>query len=567
MKNIFKSKIKISMMLVLALASLVFYNCSSEYLNVNTDPNNPTVAPLDQLLTNVEQNFNEITNFRVYIAEELSAYVHQFTYREEQDQYGTKQDNGDVKNSWDVAYSVFTETDRIIDQGTSDNELIIVGMAQVLKGYTSTIIVDVWGDAPYSEAAKLADGIVSPVFDNQTEIYQNALDLIDAGLANINSGSGKNPGSQDLYFGGSVSKWTKFVNTLKLKLYNEIRLSSSFDASKLSALVLADNFMTGLSDDFQFPYSTTQSPAEERNPLYRTTYLTGQTSHYASPWFYEILKGWNPNIHNGISDPRLPYYFFNQLTPGQLPPDVGDPTTGDPKADYFDETTGFHTIRFGSVSANRDFASRESSTYPGIYVCGGKYDDGLGGDANTNAGTGAAPHRMLTYHEFLFIKAELMQAGLISGDVKATLQDAITAAFAKVDDVVANSETSQTVPSLSGTAPVTAFIADIMAEFDAATPAKKLEIIITQKWVSTFGDQYNDYRRTGYPVLANPNGPSPEYQLDNYAPGNYKPLDDSETTLTRPYQVSLFWPLAEIDVNKNAPAQKDATTYKIFWDN
>ena len=90
---------------------------------------------------------------------------------------------------------------------------------------------------------------------------------------------------------------------------------------------------------------------------------------------------------------------------------------------------------------------------------------------------------------------------------------------------------------------------------------------MTQKWVSTFGDpfdQYNDYRRTGYPVLADPNGPSPEYQLDN---GDAWPLNDSETTLTRPYQVSLFWPQAELNVNENAPAQKDATTYKIFWDN
>lgn len=553
-------------MFAVALVSLLFYNCS-DYLDVNTDPNNPTTAPLDQLLTDTERNFNLITEFRVYMAEELSAYVHQFTFREEQDQYGTRQDNSDIQNSWDVAYSVITEADIIIEQGTAEEEMIIVGMAKVLKGYTATIIVDIWGDAPYSEASKLASGIVSPVFDDQTAIYENALALIDEGLANINSGQGSNPGTQDLFYGGSISKWNKFVNTLKLKLYNEIRLSTAFDAGKLNALIAADNFMADSSDDFEFPYSTTQSPAEERNPLFRTTYLTGQTSHYASPWFYEILKGWNPNIHNGLEDPRLPYYFFNQLTPGQLPPDVGDPTTGDPKADYWDRNTGFHTIRFGSVSANRDFASRESSTYPGIYPAGGRYDDGEGGDADVNAGTGAAPHRLLTYHESLFIMAELIQANVISGDARAVLEDAITAAFIKVDVVVANSETDQTVPTLEGTTEVTDFIDGILAEFDAASDAKKMEIIMTQKWVSTFGDpfdQYNDYRRTGYPVLANPNGPSPEYQLDN---GDAWPLIDSETTLTRPYQVSIFWPQAELNVNENAPAQKDATTYKIFWDN
>ncbi|MGE5942996.1 MAG: SusD/RagB family nutrient-binding outer membrane lipoprotein, partial [Flavobacteriales bacterium] len=535
--------------------------------DVNTDPNNPTSAPLDQLLTNVEINFKDITDYQNFLGDILSAYSHQFVFREEQDQYGTKPDNSLVVNAWNNAYSVITECDIIIEQGTEEEEMIIVGMAQVLKGYTATILVNVWGDAPFSEAGQLANGIVSPVFDEQTTIYQSGLDLIDQGLVNINSATGKNPGTQDLFYKGDIPKWNKFVNTLKLKLYNEIRLSSLFDASKLNALVASNNFMTGLSDDFQFTYSETQSPAEERNPLYLDSYLTGQTSQYASPWFYEILKGWNPNIHNGITDPRLPYYFFNQLTPGQLPPDVGDPGTGDPKADYWDRNTGFHSIRFGSVGPNRDFSSRNSSTYPGIYPAGGKYDDGLGGNADTNAGTGVAPHRILTYHEYLFIRAELIQAGLISGDAKATLQQAITAAFAKVDNVVANSKTTQTVPVLAGSTEATTFIDDVLAEFDTAAAAKKMEIIMTQKWVSTFGDpydQYNDYRRTGYPVLANPVGPSPEYQLDNE---DAWPLDDSETSLSRPFQLSLFWPLAELNVNKNAPAQKDATTYKIFWDN
>ncbi|MFH4964557.1 SusD/RagB family nutrient-binding outer membrane lipoprotein [Gaetbulibacter sp. M235] len=567
MENKFKIKLKgYKKLITIFMSLLLVFNCS-DYLDINKDPNNPTVAPLDQLLTNVEINFKNITDFQNLSGEVFSCYVHQFVFREEQDQYGTKQDNTLVVNSWNIAYSVLTECDIVINQGTEEEEMIMVGMAQVIKGYTATMIVNIWGDAPFTEAGLLGEGIVSPNFDNQEAIYQSALDLIDEGLVNINSGKGQNPGTQDLYYKGSVSKWNKFVNTLKLKLYNEIRLSSLFDASKLNALVNANNFMTGISDDFQFTYSTAQSPSDERNQMYLDSYLTGQTSYYASPWFYEILKGWNPNIHNGITDPRLPYYFYNQLKPGQLPPDVGDPTTGDPKADYWDRNTGFHTIRFGSVSANRDFASRDSSTYPGIYPAGGKYDDGSGGKANANVGTGAAPHRLLTFHEYLFIKAELMQAGLLSGDVRATLEQAITTAFAKVDNVVANSKTTQTVPVLSGSSEVTSFIDDVMSEFDAASATKKMEIIMTQKWVSTFGDpydQYNDYRRTGYPVLADPNSSSKEYQLDNE---DAWPLIDSETTLTRPYQVSIFWPLAELDVNKNAPSQKDATAYKIFWDN
>jgi hypothetical protein len=105
-----------------------------------------------------------------------------------------------------------------------------------------------------------------------------------------------------------------------------------------------------------------------------------------------------------------------------------------------------------------------------------------------------------------------------------------------------------------------------MAEYAAAGPAKQLEIIMTQKWVATYGDQmdqYNDYRRTGYPVLANPNGTN-EYQLDN---GDAYPLLDSDTTLNNPYNRTYFWPENELNLNQNAPAQKNIATYRVFWDN
>lgn len=76
-------------------------------------------------------------------------------------------------------------------------------------------------------------------------------------------------------------------------------------------------------------------------------------------------------------------------------------------------------------------------------------------------------------------------------------------------------------------------------------------------------DQYNDYRRTGYPILADPiGGPSPEYQLNN---DDGWPLVDDLTTLNRGYMQSFFWPQSELNVNQNAPAQKTATSYKIFW--
>jgi len=64
--------------------------------------------------------------------------------------------------------------------------------------------------------------------------------------------------------------------------------------------------------------------------------------------------------------------------------------------------------------------------------------------------------------------------------------------------------------------------------------------------------------------LADPNGSSPEYQLDN---ADGWPLNDGLTVLNNNFQHTFFWPQPEINLNQNAPDQKDPTSYKVFWDN
>ncbi|WP_299439924.1 SusD/RagB family nutrient-binding outer membrane lipoprotein [uncultured Aquimarina sp.] len=566
MKNIIKNTFRKTKFFIALFFSLLVLSCS-DYLDVDTDTDNPTVAPLNQLLTGIEVNIGSVADFQFFSADILQVYTHQFTAREEQDQYGAKADNILMNNDWNNVYLGLTDIETLISQATESGDLIYIGTAEILKAYLMSVAVDLWGDVPFSEATLLETGTVSPVFDDQQVIYQAVLDLIDSGKVNVQSGVGIAPTTDDLFYGGSTAQWVKFANTLKLKLYNQIRLSPLFNQADFNALVAEDNFMTSNADDFQFNHSAAQAPSDERNRLFLDAYGGAQVTKYASPWFYEILRGVNPNIHTTNPDPRLPYYFVNQLLPGQFPRDQGDMVTGDPNADYWDASTGFFSIRFGSIGPDRDGAVQNDATFPGIFPCGGRYDDGAGFARTINSGTGVAPKRILTYDEFLYIQAELMQVGLMTGDAGAKLREAMTASFAKVDQVVTGTGTSQTVPVLAGSAAVTTFMDNVDTEFAAASIDKQLEIIMTQKWVATFGDpmdQYTDYRRTGYPVLADPNGPSPEYQLNN---GDGFPLVDNLTVLNNDFQVSLFWPQRELNLNQNAPGQKNATTYKIFWDN
>jgi SusD/RagB-like outer membrane lipoprotein len=572
-KKIYRNKSKI----FLLAGTLAFLGCQ-DYLDVDTDKDNSTNAPLNLLLTQIEVNLDNTTDFLNYTGSILQVYTHQMVVREEQDQYGTKVNNILVLNEWNNTYLTLTNIEALIRQGTESGDMVYVGLAQLQKAYLMSVAVDLWGDVPFSEATQLATGgIISPKFDNQAQIYAAIMELIETGKANIASDEGtQKPSSDDLFYGGDTEKWIKFANTFKLKLYNQTRLSPDFDQAGFDTLIADGNFFDSKDDDFQFTHQNTLSPSDERNKFFLESYNSTQFSTYMSPWFYEILKGMNPNIHTGNEDPRIPYYFFNQLADGQLPIEQGDPGTGNPKADYWDASTGFFTIRFGSIGPYRDFSTEKSYTYPGIFPTGGRYDDNEGGDINAimsddaQRPTGIAPHRILTYDEFLYIQAELIHVGKITGDEGAKLRQAMEASFNKVDEVVMANEAPQDVPLFTDTEMVplkTAFIDGVIAEFNAAGADKKLEIIMTQKWVATFGDpfdQYNDYRRTGYPILANPNSAAQEYQLDN---GDAFPLDDSQTVLNNPYPLSFYWPQSELEVNSNAPAQKVTLgDYRIFWD-
>jgi hypothetical protein len=554
--------------IALLLATTLFISCS-DFLDVNTDTDNPTVAPLSLLLTNTQVGVGGITDFNNNSGDILSVYTHQMTAREEYDQYGTRVDNVLMQNDWNAIYLTLTDIETLIKQSTESGDLVYLGIAQLEKAYLMSLSVDLWGDVPYTEATKLTSGIVSPKFDDQKAIYADVFKLIAAGKANLVANTGaKKPGNDDLFYKGSTAKWIKFANTFKLKLYNQVRLTPDFDTAGFNALIAENNFFTSAADDFQFNHTKSVAP-EERNNYYLESYNSTQFGTYQSPWFYEILKGMNPNIHTGNPDPRIKYYIFNQLKANVLPPDQGVAATGNPNADYWDKSTGFFTIRFGSVGPNRDKSAENSYSYPGIFQTGGRYDDGQGAVVNGSTGTGVAPFRMLTYDEFLYIQAELIQVGKLTtaGTADAKLTQAMKASFAKVDQVVLQNGSTQSIPVLTGSAAVTTFINNVILEFNSAVlPSKKLEIIMTQKWVGTCGDpmdQYTDYRRTGFPILANPLGASPEYQLNN---GDAWPLIDSQTVQNNPYQVSFFWPQSELNSNQNSPAQKDATTYKIFWD-
>jgi len=425
--------------------------------------------------------------------------------------------------------------------------------------------VDVFGDVPFSEANQKDNGIIYPKFDKGEAIYPELIKLLDDGIADLKKPKGATfPGTDDLIFGGNATSWIKTANTIKLKLYNQIRLVDNSVGSKITALLANSAELIGATtESFMFPYTSTRTP-DERNPAYVETYEATQKTTHMSPWFFELLRGLNPSLFTGIRDPRIPYYFYNQLTASQ---------TGRDGNTFEYRVGGFTSLYFGSKGPDRDRSQDKSITVYGMYPCGGRYDQGDALQVVAESGTGAAPYRFLTYTDRLFIETELTLAGVITGDAKAKFTAALNEAFKQVDYVVSKAKGSQTVPVIATLATTTTYLTKILALYDASDANKKMEIVMTQKWISSFGsyvDQYTDYRRTGYPVMFDPNNTT-------MAPGGFvtppaggdpdRTLPPVKVSCSLNYPLSLPWPNAELNKNANAPKQKsDPSTFKVFWD-
>lgn len=545
--------INFTKLLILVGLILTATSCGTNFLDINVDPNNPSKVSLGLLLTNAELTMtNSLTMGNSGISTPASILVHQTVQRGSVDQYFVSGNDTQIQNVWQNLYSGALEDYKtIIDQGTASKSLHYVGIAQVLTAYTFSIMVDLWGDIPFSEALNPTE-FRYPLYDDDATIYPKLFALLDQAIENLNADSQDPPGPDDLFYainGGdpkvSLIRWRQLAKTIKLKLLNQTRLVNDVSGD-VNALMAGGDLMAP-GGDFELEYGTSTSP-NDRNPVFVLEYTLGNRPTYISPYFYEILTDTN-SFHNnlilkGIKDPRVPYYWFNQLT---------DAKTAQNPTEYADTTrhTGFVSIYFSSQGPNQGFTQDRSQTVLGLYPMGGRYDDGKGGVVNTSgtvAGPGNVAQRLLPYFNMLYTQAELMltEPGVM-GDARATFDSAMVHSFQKVNAIAS----AASVPLIPQSV-IDTYIAAVLAKYDVGSNDKKLELILTEKWIASFGfaiDSYTDYRRTGYPKLYDPNADAINF-----------------TGTSRNYPVSLAYNATALTLNLNSPGQKNVTTDFVFWD-
>ena len=529
-----------------------------KFLDVNKNLNSPTPSSVQVsfVLSAAERNISNNIALGSTLGNTMAVYTHQLTGRVGADRYGAG------AAGWDNLYAAISNLDVVINRGTAEKRFVYAGIAKILKAYTFSMMVDVWGDVPFSEFDRFNEVITQPKFDKGAEIYPKLFALIDEGIADINNTTvnPSKPGADDYIYKGSTTNWIKAANTLKLKLYTQIRLVQDVKTQVAALLASPATLINSQAESFMMPYGPIGT-TDDRHPAFGDYNATQRGGQLFSPWLYEIMKGRNPDILKGLSDPRIPYYIYNQKS-----------ATGTPEncTEYRDG--GFITILFGSNGPCRDGSNSQTYSLLGIYPAGGRYDDGAAKTINSigaqNSGTGALPHQFITYADRLYLEAELINAGLAPGTEKTVFSKALDESFNQVDYLITNyikpgsAGAAQTVPVIATQAATTTYKAGVLAAYDAGSAAKKMEYIMTEKWINRIEnplDNYTDYRRTKYPVLF---APAPEGTVTSVTgpDGKITPVSND-----RKYPWSLPFSTGEIALNAKAPPQKVPESYKVFW--
>ncbi|HWB28177.1 MAG TPA: SusD/RagB family nutrient-binding outer membrane lipoprotein [Chitinophagaceae bacterium] len=417
---------------------------------------------------------------------------------------------------WDGYYGVLTNLNVIKQQANASASLSNYGdIASILGAICYKGLVDAYNDVPYSEALK-GSGNFYPKYDKGSDIYDSIVANLDAAMAditaNMSNASVVTPGNDDAMFGGDMSMWVKFANTVKLKCLVQQSAVSAKQAYLTSEAGKTNSYGYLDEDALVNPnsgYNTTQP-----SPMY-ANFGVSASGGLNGTYNYIRAGGFALDFYKNNSDPRLGYFYSVK---GTQPTDDNYYAQSSDVNDYYGD-------------------------YLGIQVTQPTKGSGIGPGLIKNK-TGNQAAVMMLAAESYFVQAEAAVRGYLPGGSGA-------AHTAYNNGIVASMEYLG-IPNAAAAAATYEAQATTYIAWPTAT-ADQIHTIIYQKWAALNGiscqEGWNDWRRTGYPNV----------------PGTKSP---TATQKQMPYR--YYYPVEE--PNDNADAWQAAGgdkvnpyTDKIFW--
>ncbi|WP_082795755.1 SusD/RagB family nutrient-binding outer membrane lipoprotein [Flammeovirga sp. SJP92] len=370
------------------------------------------------------------------------------------------------------------------------------GAMLVVRTYLFSVMTDVWGDIPYSEALKTValgyeSTITQPKYDAQKDIYDDFFNRLSEANELLSHGGNVEPQS-DMIYGGDATKWQKFANSLAARLYIHISKVDPSTAAKGLDLIFSNPakypVFSSIEDDAMLTYAGTQ-PYE--HPFFENYVRDSRDDHAISYTMIDMMKQ--------RKDTRM--YIFATPTPNSIA--------------MFDSTGNTADIKYEGIENGKpkeeDFRIADISRIGVLY-----------------RGTANSVSHVMSYSELEFIRAEaaaVLNVGS-AGDAQSAYERGIHASFERqykladqygirtAEFVAQNGSTtfSEKVVTESDGTDIEISLANLEDHYKRTLETEAVawnagnaaQLIAEQKFISIFTngpEAFTEVRRTNFPQL------------------------------------------------------------------
>ncbi len=292
----------------IALTTLWSCQTDEQYEDLNRDPKNPVQVSSDFLFTSATVSLMDqmaSPNVNLNISRFISQYLTATTYLDEpnydlnnrnipQNHWGIlyREVIFDLQNAKENVAADLSESDAELSQAEKDAR---IAQLEVLEVYAWQILVDSFGDVPYSEALN-ADEVTLPAYDDASTIYED----LKSRLSNVTTALETAQGfsSSDVLYGGDMAKWSKFANSLL------VRLAARTDDFAMVQQAVGKGVFASNADNAIIEY---QPSAPNTNPLWVDLVQSGRSDYVAANTIVDVM--------NDLDDPRRVVYFDDNIDP------------------------------------------------------------------------------------------------------------------------------------------------------------------------------------------------------------------------------------------------------------
>ena len=534
-----------------SILTIVNVSCKKSEFAINTNPNAVTASTVDYksvLPASLSATATLQATSWTVLQKWLGFWARSGSYQSIGDEETYTFTNNFNSGVWNSLYSNATNYDFVITNAKAKGAGFYEAIARIMKAQNMQMLVDLYGNVPYSEAFQ-SGSIRTPKYDDDQAIYADLFRQLDIAIALLNdpvaSSTVNNAAitTNDFVFAGNALNWKRLANTLKLRMLMHTGNTNFAGGTEVNT------FVAGI------------------NQTAEMAIITAEGSGF-------LIAGVNAQINPGYNDTKPnPYYRAYIKNENGALPGLGDQTkanayavgptslgpgyygwNGDPRINRFygfpSDPAGGSThrgITYGEVAGNTANIGPKLSTLEG---------DGL-------VPNGAASRAwIVTAAESLFLQAEAARRGLTTGNASALLTAAIRESFmflgltaTQADNYIAGNASYPDV-DFNGVSQ------------GAGLPAGGMFTIISQKWFALNAisplEIYSDYRRTNF-----------QYGLGGgFLKGPAISVNPANTKTQIP--IRFFYPQNEYSFNAaNALAEGTIDVFtaggptgrnRIFWD-